>query len=117
MPTSKELLLLIPDLQPDEFAFLEAFTVGIPEEKLKSFIRFYSAKRKRPEIVLICTLLGFVGFAGIQRFLLGQMGMGVLYFFTGGLCVVGTIVDIINHKQLTFEYNQKMAQESMVFVG
>jgi len=28
-----------------------------------------------------------------------------------GLCFIGTIVDIINHKSLTFEYNQKAAFE------
>jgi len=117
MQTSKDLLLLIPDLQTDEFAFLEAFTIGMPEDKLRRFIALYSGKRKKTDTVLICALLGLVLFAGVQRFVLGQVGMGILYFFTGGLCLVGTVVDIINHKQLAFDYNQKMAQESMVFVN
>jgi hypothetical protein len=43
--------------------------------------------------------------------------MGVLYFFTGGLCLIGTIVDVINHKRLTFEHNQQMAIESMGMIS
>nr|MBP9099183.1 TM2 domain-containing protein [Ferruginibacter sp.] len=54
--------------------------------------------------------------AGIQRFIIGQIGMGILYLFTGGLCLIGTIVDVINHKQLAFEFNQQMANESMAMV-
>jgi TM2 domain-containing membrane protein YozV len=58
-----------------------------------------------------------VGASGIQRFVVGQIGMGILYFFTGGLCLIGTIVDIVNHKKLAFEFNQKMAAESMRMVN
>ena len=32
--------------------------------------------------------------------------MGILYFLTGGLCLIGTIVDLVNHRSLAFEYNQ-----------
>jgi hypothetical protein len=39
-----------------------------------------------------------------------------LYLFTGRLCLIGTILDIINHKQLTFEYNQQMALDAMAMV-
>jgi hypothetical protein len=42
--------------------------------------------------------------------------MGLLYLFTGGLCLIGTIVDTINHKQLCFEYNSQMARESLAMV-
>lgn len=114
---NSNLLHLIPSVEADELAFLQAFTIGMSEDKLKMFVSLYNNKRKKTETILICTLLGFILFAGIHRFVLGQPGMGILYFFTGGLCLVGTIVDIINHKQLTFDYNQKMAQEAMMMVG
>ena len=61
--------------------------------------------------VLIFTIIGFLGVAGIQRFVLNQIGMGILYFFTLGLCYIGTIVDVVNHKKLAFEYNSKQAQQ------
>lgn len=60
--------------------------------------------------MLLLTLLGFVVLAGVQRFYLGQIGMGLLYLFTAGFCFIGTIIDVINHKKLSFEYNQVKAQ-------
>ena len=39
--------------------------------------------------------------------------MGLLYFFTGGLCFIGTIIDIINYKKNAFEFNQVVAAESI----
>ncbi len=91
-----------------------AFNLG--NEKFQLFISLYNGKRKKAETILLCCLLGFVLAGGIQRFVVGQVGMGILYFFTGGLCLIGTIVDIINHKQLAFEYNQQMAVEAMGMV-
>jgi hypothetical protein len=35
-----------------------------------------------------------------------------LYLFTGGLCLIGTIVDLVNHKSIAQEYNQKVAMEA-----
>ena len=55
-------------------------------------------------MILVTTILGFFGVAGVQRFLTGQIGMGLLYFFTAGLCFIGTIIDLINHKRLTYVY-------------
>lgn len=113
---NQNLVSLIPDVEPDELAYLQELTKGLTDEKLRLFISIYNGKRRKADIILICTLLGFVFFAGIQRFMVGQMGMGILYLFTGGLCLVGTVVDVINHKQLALEYNQKMANESFSMV-
>jgi TM2 domain-containing membrane protein YozV len=61
-------------------------------------------------------LLGLIVIAGVHRFILGQIGMGILYLFTGGLCLIGTIVDLVNHQRLAFEYNQKQANEILVMI-
>jgi len=37
--------------------------------------------------------------------------MGILYFLTCGLCFIGTIIDLVNYKKLSFEYNSKEAQQ------
>ena len=113
---NQNLVSLIPAVEPDELAYLQQVTSGLSDDKLKLFISIYNGKRKKAEIILICTILGFVCCAGIQRFIIGQIGMGILYLFTGGLCLIGTIVDVINHKQLAFEFNQQMANESMAMV-
>jgi TM2 domain-containing membrane protein YozV len=64
-------------------------------------------------MILILTLLGFFGFAGLHRFILGQIGLGILYLFTLGLCFIGTIVDLVNYKSLAYEYNMKVAHETL----
>ena len=106
------LITLIPSVEADELAYLKAFTKNLEEDKLHIFISLYNNKRKKTETILLCCLLGFVGFAGIHRFVVGHIGMGILYFFTGGLCLIGTIVDVINHKNLAFEYNEKNGDRS-----
>ena len=99
-------------ITPEEVGFLNQATAELDEQQKNRFLTIYSTKRRNPQDILLVTLLGFIWISGIQRFMLGQVGMGVLYFFTGGLCFIGTIVDLINHKSLTDEYNRKMAYES-----
>ena len=37
----------------------------------------------------------FFGFLGVHRFMKGDIGMGILYLLTGGLCGIGVIIDLI----------------------
>ena len=101
---------LMPELEPDEMAYVQNVVQNFSEPQAHQFVNIYRARRKSPLMILLATLIGFVFIAGIQRFLVGQIGMGLLYFFTGGLCVIGTIVDLINHKKLAFEYNTNEAR-------
>lgn len=105
------ILNLMPELEPEEMNFIQSLVKDMPEQEAQQFVSIYRARRKEPQMVLITTLIGFVGLAGLHRFILGQIGMGLLYFFTGGLCLVGTIIDVINYKRLAFEYNVKEAQQ------
>lgn len=41
---------------------------------------------------LLCIFLGVVG---AHKFYEGKTGMGILYLFTGGLCGVGVLIDLI----------------------
>ncbi len=110
------LINLVPAIEGEELVYLQMLTQELPEEKLMNFIALYNGKRRKTDQVLLGCVLGFVCVGGIQRFMVGQNGMGILYLFTGGLCLIGTIVDTVNHKKLTFEYNQKMAKESMAMI-
>jgi restriction system protein len=38
----------------------------------------------------------FAGYLGFHKFYEGKIGMGLLYMCTGGLCLVGWIIDIFN---------------------
>ena len=110
------LLINLKEMGSEEYSYLQQVMVGMNQQQAQNFVMFYSGRRKTPQDILLFTLLGFLGIAGIQRFILGQMGMGILYILTAGLCFIGTIVDVINHKSLTFEYNQKAALESAQLV-
>lgn len=103
-------------ITPQEYSYLQSATQGLSEAQLRNFLMIYNGKRKNPSDILLLTLLGFIWVAGVQRFVMGQVGMGILYLLTGGLCFIGTIVDLVNHKQLTFEHNQRMVFESMQMV-
>jgi hypothetical protein len=50
---------------------------------------------KKDTAVLLCLLGFFFGINGLHRFYLRQTGLGILWLLTGGLCVVGQIVDAI----------------------
>ncbi|MGN8068120.1 TM2 domain-containing protein [Mucilaginibacter sp. 22184] len=100
------------DMGPEEMGFLQQATRELSEDQKKYFYMVYSGKRKNANEILIFTLLGLVGVSGIHRFVLGQIGMGILYFLTAGLCLIGTIVDLVNNKSLTLKYNKEMAYES-----
>ena len=101
---------LMPELEPDEMAYVQNMVQNFSEPQAQLFVNIYRSRRKSSQIVLLTTLIGFVFVAGIQRFSIGQIGMGLLYFFTGGLCFIGTIVDLLNYKKLAFEYNTKEAR-------
>ncbi|MBI5403318.1 MAG: NINE protein [Ignavibacteriae bacterium] len=36
----------------------------------------------------------FLGTFGVHKFYLGKIGVGILYFFTGGLFLIGWIYDL-----------------------
>jgi TM2 domain-containing membrane protein YozV len=110
------LFQFLPELQGRELALVQSLTKDYNDEQLQTFSSIYRVRRRDPQIILLTTLLGFVIVAGVQRFLIGQIGMGILYLFTGGLCLIGTIIDLINYQDLAYEYNQRIAYEASTLV-
>ncbi len=111
------LLLLMPNLEAEELYYVEGLVREFSDVQLNQFATLYNAKRKDPQTILLLTLIGFLGVNGVHRFILDQVGMGILYIFTGGLCLIGTIVDLINHKKLTLEFNQKVSRQVAAMVN
>lgn len=106
----------LPELQGEEMVYIQRLLNDMDDEKARTFASVYRARRKDPQIVLLTALVGFLGISGIHRFILGQVGMGILYLFTAGLCFIGTIVDLVNYQRLAFEANQQMAHEVMAML-
>ncbi|MBP1683465.1 MAG: domain containing protein [Ignavibacteriaceae bacterium] len=107
---------LLPSLEGEEMSYVQSVINDMSDTQAQQFAMAYSARRKDPTTILILALVGFVGFAGLHRFMLNQIGMGILYFLTAGLCVIGTIVDLVNHRKLAFEYNSVVAQQVAMMV-
>jgi len=107
------ILKYLYDVTPEELLTINSRIKDFSDDELSQFCMIYRSKRKDPQLILILCLLGLVGVAGVQRFVIGNIGMGILYFFTAGLCFIGTIVDAVNHKELAMEYNAKMITETL----
>ncbi len=74
----------------------------IPEEKGTAIM---ALETKSPTTILIVSIL--VGSFGVDRFMLGQVGLGVLKLLTLGGFGIWTIVDWFTAQNRTREYNFK----------
>ena len=107
---------ILPEVMGEEQFYLSGIIKNMDDKQVQQFANIYRSRRKDPQTILLVTLVGFLGIAGIQRFLTDQIGLGILYFFTGGLCLIGTIIDLVNYKKIAFEYNQKEANQIMMMI-
>ncbi|MFC4874983.1 TM2 domain-containing protein [Negadavirga shengliensis] len=103
----------LPELEGMELGYIQGILKNMNDEQASLFAQVYRARRKDSQMVLVLALLGFFGFAGLHRFILGQIGLGILYLLTLGLCFIGTIVDLVNYKSLAYEYNIRIAHETL----
>ncbi|MDL1893439.1 TM2 domain-containing protein [Sphingobacteriales bacterium CHB3] len=110
------IMQLLPEIDGEEMMYLQNMMKDYTDQQAQQFAMMYRTRRRDPQTILLVTIVGFLGIAGIQRFMTDQIGMGILYFFTVGLCFIGTIVDLINHKKIAIEYNQTQAQQIAMMV-
>ena len=66
---------------------------------------------KDPMIMLLLSL--FLGSSGIDRFLLKEIGLGIIKLLTAGGCGIWTIVDWFLVMNKTREFNQKLVLDSI----
>ncbi len=96
--------------------YIQQLLEGMSEENQKIFANVYRTRRRDPQTVLLMGIIGLLVVPGLQRFYVDQIGMGILYFLTIGLCFIGSIVDLVNYKRLAMEYNTKVAREALAMV-
>lgn len=88
------------------------------KEKLASLpegkdVQVASTSFKNPTTMLIVSI--FLGSYGVDRFMLGDTGLGVAKLLTCGGCGIWTIIDWCSIKQKTYDYNFKLFNESLMF--
>lgn len=84
----------------DKLIYLREKLLATPDDK---FSMASMVELKDPTTLLIVSL--FLGSLGVDRFMLGDTGMGVLKLLTGGCCGILTIVDWFTIMNKTREMN------------
>ena len=101
----------LPELQDPESTYIQSLIDRMSHEQVQVFASAYRQRRKDPHTVLLTAIIGLVAIPGLQRFWLGQVGVGFLHLFTWGLLLIGSISDLVRYKTLALLYNQRVAQE------
>ncbi len=84
----------------DKIMYLREKLEALDESK---YLLLSSIELKVPTTLLIISVL--LGSLGVDRFMLGDTGMGVLKLLTGGCCGILTIIDWFSISQKTKELN------------
>ncbi len=105
----KLILTYLPGAALEELIFIEEITEDFSDGEREEFLLHYRDRRAREEMIVILCALGFVGFSGLHRLYTRRILLGLAFFFTAGFCFIGTIVDLINHRSITREYNRNQA--------
>ena len=82
--------------------------IMLVKERLQSmddskFSMLSTVELKDPMTILLVSI--FLGTLGIDRFMIGDIGMGILKLLTGGVCGVLTIIDWFTISKKTKELN------------
>jgi TM2 domain-containing membrane protein YozV len=78
------------------------------QQKLLFQSQFASERKDRTTILVLSVLLGGLG---IDRFMIGETGMGLLKLLTGGVCGILWLIDIFTITGKVDEYNRTKANE------
>lgn len=85
---------------PESMMFIREKLIAMDESK---FGMLTALDLKDPTVLLLVSI--FVGSFGVDRFLLGETGLGVLKLLTGGGCGIWTIIDWFTVMKRTKEQN------------
>ena len=78
---------------------------------LKTASKPWSPTMKSTGTSYLLWLLCFVGFCGIHRFYNGRIITGLIWLFTGGLFLIGQIVDLFLIPGIVEDANRRFASD------
>ena len=91
---------------------LRAAKEELSTEQREMFDQEYDKIRKG--VLATYLLWFFFGFIGLHKFYVRKTGIGVLYIFTGGLFVIGWIIDIFIIPMQVREVNDTIAKDKVL---
>ncbi|MGJ8696521.1 MAG: TM2 domain-containing protein [Verrucomicrobiaceae bacterium] len=68
----------------------------------------------RRSLLVTYILWFFFGVFGVHRLYLGHIGWAVVYFLTGGLFLIGWIVDLFLNPSYVAEYNARLRTVGLI---
>ena len=94
-----------------EFTITEQqmMTKGLTPEQAMLFNSQLSSSRKDRDTVLILSVI--LGWWGVDRFYIGDMGMGLVKLFTFGGCGILWLIDLFIIRDRADDYNRNKAHE------
>ena len=63
---------------------------------------------KERELWVAYLLWFLLGPVGVHKFYLGKIGMGILYLFTGGIFLIGWVIDLFTLPSQVRAYNDEV---------
>ncbi|MDR0485131.1 MAG: TM2 domain-containing protein [Elusimicrobiota bacterium] len=85
---------------PENIIEIKMILEGLDENQ---YAVLSASEFRDPVLMLIISIVG--GYFGIDRFMLGQIGLGILKLITGGGCGIWWIVDLFLIQNLTKKKN------------
>ncbi len=88
--------------------YFEPSVIPIIRQKMEAasddmLLTLQATELKDPTVVLLISI--FLGTLGIDRFMIGDIGIGILKLLTGGLCGILTLIDWFTISKKTKELN------------
>ncbi|MBQ3998720.1 MAG: TM2 domain-containing protein [Paludibacteraceae bacterium] len=99
-------------LPEEKVAELKAALAKINDDQM---ISIEAIKLKDPKVALLLAI--FLGGYGVDRFYLGQAGLGVLKLLTCGGCSIWAIIDWFSAKNRAKEFNFGKIKEALAAQG
>lgn len=85
---------------PEKIMYIKEKLQGLDESK---FAMVSTIELKDPTTILLISI--FLGSLGVDRFMLGDIGMGILKLLTAGCCGILTIIDWFTIQKKARELN------------
>ena len=86
---------------------IKARLESMPDTKATTLL---ATEFRNPTTMLIISI--FLGELGIDRFMLGNSGLGVVKLLTAGGCGIWWLIDLFSIKSKTLQYNMKKFEEA-----